>query len=102
MDPALFGLIQPLVAVSALLTVGIAVKFAVFGRGPIAGRRVDPGLEQRIADLEERLAQSSDFIGQQAEALADVEERLDFAERLLAQRGQEPRVIEEPHQPTPV
>jgi hypothetical protein len=27
---------------------------------------------------------------------------LDFAERLLAQRGQEPRVIEEPHQPTPV
>ncbi len=71
-------------------------------RGPIGralGRRLegtgraDPDLVQRVEDLERRLLGA-----EQAEArLEEVEERLDFAERLLAREKSVPMVQRDAH-----
>jgi hypothetical protein len=59
----------------------------------IARRGGGGELEARIADLEQRALTTGETEAQLTR-LAELEERIDFAERLLAQRG-EPRALEQ-------
>ena len=52
----------------------------------IEGRGANPALEQRVNELQLQLA-DADMLQNR---VAELEERLDFAERLLAQKRQEP------------
>ena len=103
MDPMLVDLLEPAVVFATLLGTAFGVKLLIWGKGPI--RRIrrpadQQGLE-RITELEERLEQWSDLISQQADQVAELEERLDFAERLLTRhRMEEPRALEEPEAST--
>jgi hypothetical protein len=56
-----------------------------------AGRERVQELEHRVAELE-NILQRTPAQGVPAERLAELEERLDFAERLLAQRGEPERL----------
>jgi hypothetical protein len=100
MDAYLFELLEPAVVFATMLGAAFGVKLLVWGKGPIRRRRLrpeDPVLEQRIARLEERLEQSSELISHQANQLDDVNERLDFTERMLTrQRAEEPKALEQP------
>lgn len=58
----------------------------------IARRGGGGELEARVADLEQRALTTGETEAQFAR-LAELEERIDFAERLLAQRG-EPKALE--------
>lgn len=86
----------------ALLLTTVAGIFVL--RGPVGraiARLLDGGgtdtgtadLEQRIHELEERLANASE---QDRLRIEDLSERLDFAERLLARGGNEPAKLGEP------
>ena len=54
----------------------------------LEGRGADPALKAELEDLRHRLL---DVEGQQVR-IAELEERLDFAERLLAQQHEKPRI----------
>lgn len=103
MDPFLVELLEPVVAFSVMLGVAFGVKFLIWGKGPI--RRVHrpaehQALEQRVAELEERWEQLSEVIMRQADQIADHDERMDFAERMLTrQRAEEPKALENPEAP---
>ena len=86
--------IAPMV-VMLVLSVSIAVVFIL--RGPVGkalGRKIegsgagDPELEKRVDDLETRLLAAE----QVENRLAEVEERLDFAERMLAREKKHPQI----------
>jgi hypothetical protein len=73
------------------------VKLLVWGKAPIKRLRSgagDPETDERLAELEQRVEQMSEFMRDQAQALEDYHERLDFAERMLTQRGEEPKALE--------
>ncbi len=97
MDPTVIALLEPAVACATMLGVAYGVKCLIWGKGPI--RRVRGGareqvLEQRIAELEERFEQQ---LSELAVHDAELEERLDFAERVLTQRRfEEPPALHEP------
>lgn len=72
-----------------MTVISISVAAVIILRGPVGralGRRIegvsatDPELAQRVEELETRLLAAEQVEGR----LAEVEERLDFAERLLA------------------
>lgn len=64
-------------------TIGKATAARIAGRDDYAALRA--GLESSLAELDEMRAR-----------VLDLEERVDFAERLLAQPGREPEQIEAP------
>ncbi len=103
MDPHLFGLLEPIVILSFLGALTWGAKTMIWGKGPL--RRIKNSedtepLKQRIAELEDLLEQ------QHLEVLdrhADLEERLEFAERMLTQnRAKELQAPSEPEVSTPV
>ena len=100
MDPHLYSLIEPAVVFATLLGTAFGVKFLIWGKGPIRrvrGTEATPALEQRVAELEERLEQSNDVIAHQAELLDEVIERVDFAERVLTkQKHETPKGLKSP------
>jgi len=100
MDPLLIDLLEPAVVFATMLGMAFGVKLLIWGKGPIKRRRLlpeDPALEQRIAELEERLERSSELLSYQANQLDDLNERLEFHERVIArQRAEQPKVIDKP------
>jgi hypothetical protein len=90
-------------SIFAILTgVTWAVKMIFLGRGPVR-RRTEPAhiqaMEQRITEVEDRLdhqlaAMEEGYRGQ----LSDLEERLDFAERMLAQQKRQGELPAAPDQ----
>jgi hypothetical protein len=102
MDPLLIDLLEPAVVFGTLLGVAFGVKLLIWGKGPIRrlkGSGQHPDLERRVAELEERWEQWSELTAQQADQIAEVEERLDFAERLLTrQRAEQPPALDPPEQ----
>ena len=101
-DPQFWGVIEPAIVFATLLGTAFGVKLLIWGKGPI--RKVRPpedrqALEQRLAELEEHMA---DLSARQDYRLAELEERLDFTERVLTQHREEaPRGIEPPDPQTP-
>ncbi len=100
MDPMLVDLLEPAVVFATMIGAAFGVKLLIWGKGPIKRRRLppeDPALEQRIAELEERLEHSAELLSYQANQLDDLTERLDFHERMIArQRAEQPRAIDKP------
>jgi hypothetical protein len=103
MDPVLLDYLEGPVILATLVGLTYVVKVMFWGRGPI--RRVKGGaqqqaVEERLADLEDRWEHLE---AHHAEQVADLEGRLDFAERLLAQQ-QMPKLHapEKPEVSTPV
>lgn len=100
MDPLLIDLLEPAVVFGTLMGVAFGVKFLIWGKGPIKrlkGTASQVELERRVAELEERWEQWSELTAQQADQIAEVEERLDFAERLLTrQRAEQSRALDRP------
>lgn len=100
MDPVLLEFIEPAFVFATLLGTAFGVKLLIWGRGPIKRVRrneATPALEQRMAELEERLEQSNEVIAHQAELLDDVIERVDFAERVLTkQKHETPKGLKSP------
>ena len=100
MDPLFYDLIEPAVIFATLLGTAFGVKLLVWGQGPIKKSRQlegDESLKQRVAQMEERWSQWSELVAQQADQLADMEERLDFTERMLTrQKAEEQKILEGP------
>jgi hypothetical protein len=103
MDPQLFGLLEPIVILSFLGALTYGAKVMVWGKGPVRklkGSEDSEALKQRIAELVALLEQ------QHLEVLdrhADLEERLEFAERMLTQnRANELEAPSEPGVAKPV
>lgn len=94
------------IVMATLIGTAFGVKVLIWGTKPLRrlGRAADHSADdERIRELEDRLGQVAELLVDQRERLDDHDERLDFAERLLA-RGQadEPRPIEPPRESTPV
>lgn len=94
------------IVMATLIGTAFGVKILIWGTKPIrrlgraAGHSPD---DERIGDLEDRLGQVAELLVNQRERLDDHDERLDFAERLLARRQiDDPRPIEPPRESTPV
>ena len=105
MDPMLVDLFEPVVVFATLLGTAFGVKLLIWGKGPIKRLRrpaEDEVLAHRLADMEERWEQWSGLAAQQADQLAELEERLDFAERLLTRsRMEDAKALESPDKSTP-
>ena len=103
MDPQLFGLIEPIIILTFLSGLALGVKHMIWGKGPlrrVRGGEHDSALEQRVAELEDLLEQRQHEL---LERHADLEERLEFAERMLTQhRMKELEPPSESRVPTPV
>ena len=106
MDPQLFELVEPVVVFTTMLGVAFGVKLLVWGKGPIRRKHLpptDPDLAQRVTELEERAADLTVLVDQQATQLEEVHERLDFTERMLARRaGPDRAALDSPRSATPV
>jgi hypothetical protein len=103
MDPQLFSLLEPIVILSFLGALTYGAKVMIWGKGPVRKLKSSDdteALKQRIAELEDLLEQ------QHLEVLdrhADLEERLEFAERMLTQnRANELEAPSEPGVAKPV
>jgi len=77
-----------IVTLSSLVTLSIRRRLALRSAAP-TGLTTGEVAAERIAELEERLAELE--AGQSR--IGDLEERLDFAERLLAQGNREPEQV---------
>jgi len=106
MDPVLINLFEPAVVFATLLGTAFGVKLLIWGKGPIKRTRRpadDQALAQRVSELEERWEHWSDLAAQQADQIAELEERVDFAERVLTRNSMdEPKALENPEVSTPV
>lgn len=81
--------------VLALVIISVAknlVRGVGLGIGPFSRRRKQDELEQRLADVEQAQRQvgSGDATGLERR-VAELEERLDFAERMLAKKSEAER-----------
>ncbi len=89
MDPQIFALIEPIIILTFLSGLAVGVKHMIWGKGPL--RRVKGG--ENVSGLEQRVTELEDLLEQQHVELldrqADLEERLEFAERMLTQRRQQ-------------
>ena len=93
-----YEILSVMLGIAAAFGGAFCLKHMIWGRGPIwRGRGLpDAGrYDRRLADLEERVEDSAEVIRQQNDQIADLEERLDFAERLLT-RGTAPQPEESP------
>jgi hypothetical protein len=77
------------VAVASVLGLSTLV-LAVRRQRSMRHQLEEPAVVHRLADLEDRLEQ----VERQCGSMAELEERLDFAERLLAQHRDPPRLAE--------
>lgn len=106
MDPVLIELFEPAIVFATLLGTAFCVKLLVWGKGPIKqirGQRSPSDLDQRMLDLEERAEHSAYLVETQTAKIEDLEERLDFAERMLTRGSPErPPALESPEPATPV
>ena len=87
------------VVIATMLGTVWGVKLLVWGKGPI--RRIRGGSDtaasdERLTDVEEQVQQLSELVREQSHMLEDYQERLDFAERVLAQRPADERKAVEP------
>ncbi len=91
------------VVMATLFGAAFGAKLLVWGKGPIRrlrGQAADPAMDERLAELEQRFEQLSEFVGDQSRMLEDYHERLDFAERVLTQqRGEGGKALEPPATP---
>jgi hypothetical protein len=103
MDPILLEYLEGPVILMTLVGLTYAVKVMFWGKGPIRrikGSAQQQALEERLADLEDRWEQLEVHHEGQ---VADLEERLEFAERLLSQQQSHKLYApEEPEISTPV
>ena len=102
MDPMLVDLFEPAVVFATLLGTAFGVKLLIWGKGPIKKVRAPEdrkALERRLEELEEHL---SELASRQEYRLAELEERLDFTERVLTQHREEAtRGLEPPNPQSP-
>ena len=84
------------VVFATLVGTALGVKFMVWGKQPLLRRRGGSGGDdERIAELEQRVDQLSEFVADQANLLEYYHERLDFTERMMAQQQkEEPKALE--------
>jgi hypothetical protein len=75
----------PVITGGSLLVLAIRRKLALKGGAGHAGLTTGEMAAERLAELEERVAELEAAQG----SVAELEERLDFAERLLAKGGRE-------------
>jgi len=104
MNPFLFDLLEPVVVIGTLLGSAFCVKALIWGKGPIRrlkGSTDDPAIGQRLTRLEEHWDEIAELATRQADQLDELHERLDFAERLLTQQRDEPRLLENREAATP-
>ena len=98
----LLDVLEPAIVFATLLGTAFGVKLLIWGKGPIRKAPAPEdrqALEQRLAEIEEHV---SDFASRQEYRMAELEERLDFAERVLTQQREEaPRGIEPPSPQSP-
>ena len=103
MDPMLIHTLEGPIVLGTLVGLAYVVKIMVWGKGPlrrIKGSAQQQALEERLADVEDRWEQLEVH---HAGQLADLDERLDFAERLLSQQQMHKlRALGEPEVSTPV
>lgn len=76
------------VVIATLLGSAFAVKLLVWGSGPIRRIRGSAPASAHLAALEAQVQELTDTMREQAGQLDDVQQRLDFAERLLT-RGRD-------------
>jgi hypothetical protein len=102
MDPNIIELFEPVVVFGTLLGVAFGVKILIWGKGPIKGhrRQAAAGLEDRVAELEDRLEQAGLLISEQADRVEDLDDRLEFTERVLS-RIDQPPALDKPDIATP-
>lgn len=102
MDPQIFELLEPAVVFATLLGVAFGVKLLIWGKGPIRRVRAPEdhsALEQRVAELEDHMR---DVAQHQTDRIAELEERLDFTERVFTQKQEgSPKAIEPPDSLSP-
>lgn len=90
------GDMAPVIATSVFF---IAFASVLILRGPLGraiarriegsdGTAADPGIARRVAELEAQVAE----LEHRADRIAELEERLDFAERLLARQADQQRL----------
>jgi hypothetical protein len=87
------------VVVATLIGTAFGVKLLVWGKEPFKKLRsgaTDVNTEERLAELEEHVSELSALVREQSVQLADYDERLDFAERVIAQQRGEPKGLEPP------
>ena len=79
----------PVITGASLLVLAIRRRIALKGGGAAAGLTTGEMAAERIAELEERVAQ----LESAQQEVAELAERVDFAERLLAQKSRDPAQI---------
>jgi hypothetical protein len=75
----------PVITGVSLLVLAVRRRIALKGGGAAAGLTTGEMAAERIAELEERVAE----LESAQQEVAELAERLDFAERLLAQKGRD-------------
>ena len=78
-----------ILAIASLVALAVLVRpvMRAWARR-IGGEQADPALAEEVAELRERVAE----LEGSGARLQELEERLDFAERVLAKRGEEERL----------
>jgi len=79
----------PVITGVSLLVLAIRRRIALKSGGATAGLTTGEMAAERIAELEDRVAE----LEAAQQEVAELAERLDFAERLLAQKGRDPAQI---------
>ena len=79
----------PVITGASLLVLAVRRRIALKSGGAAAGLTTGEMAAERIAELEERVAE----LESAQQEVAELAERLDFAERLLAQKGRDPAQI---------
>ena len=79
----------PVITGASLLVLAVRRRIALKSGGATAGLTTGEMAAERIAELEERVAE----LEAAQQEVAELAERLDFAERLLAQKGRDPAQI---------
>lgn len=79
----------PVITGASLLVLAVRRRIALKGGGAAAGLTTGEMAAERIAELEERVAE----LESAQQEVAELAERLDFAERLLAQKSRDPAQI---------
>ena len=106
MDPYLVDLLEPGMILGTLLGTAFGVKILIWGKGPIkrvrGGGTDQSALENHVTDLEDRLERIAEFCASQTARLEDLDERIDFAERLLTRDRVQSNELKRPEASTPV
>jgi hypothetical protein len=79
----------PVITGVSLLVLAVRRRIALKSGGATAGLTTGEMAAERIAELEDRVAE----LEAAQQEVAELAERLDFAERLLAQKGRDPAQI---------